>query len=96
MIYARALDAGTTVQNLRVERVHRTSPTLTYLVRCIRPGCGGQFEISHGRLVDLTTGWCQWPGCSQAERERANRATYPVRRGELDPNALTIPGRVPW
>jgi hypothetical protein len=95
MIYEHAIAQGTVLHNLQVIRVARGNP-LVYRVKCLRPHCGGEFEIDHARLTGLGFDWCQWPGCSQTAKERASRKTHPVRRGEIDPDALTIPGRVPW
>ncbi len=95
MIYEQAIPQGTVLHNLKVVRVARGNP-LVYRVRCLRSACNGEFDLDHARLVGLNSDWCQWAGCNQAAKERANRPTYPVRRGELDPGELTVSGLVPW
>jgi hypothetical protein len=85
MIYEKAIDPGTVLHNLQVIRVARGNP-LIYQVRCLRPECGGSFEINHERLTGLGSDWCQWAGCNQTAKKRANRTAYLSEQL----NALTV------
>lgn len=84
---------GQVICGLRVLRIVRRSPELAYSVECTNPGCQAQMTVSHRHLQTGAARCLRGIACDRARPEPVS--TEP-KRPELDPNRLTVPGRVPW